>query len=93
MKASYFRLVLLMGVLLLATGLAAQPGVENPDPGGGTGSGGGCYVCKGIFRQDGSWAVYCGAPPSGGFGSTSCVVEFSDGYGYCVDYGDNCCVD
>ena len=93
MKLLWYRLVIFLAFLMCATGLLAQPGVENPDPGGGGGGGGGCNECKQTVWQSGVVIKYCGTPASGAWGARNCTTEYYPEGSYCYVYGDACCVD
>lgn len=90
----FYRVVVIAVLLAVAGGAFAQPGEEqNIDPGSGDGSGGGCYVCRGMYYEDGTVVWSCASPDPGGSGTDRCSADCYDNTCYCQSYGNWCCVD
>lgn len=86
------RLVTFMGAVLFAAAMAAQPPIENIDPGGGSGGAGGCQVCEG-YSQNGYMAMRCRSASSGSWGKQNCRIESYPEGTYCFVDGNDCCVE
>lgn len=98
MKTIVLRLTILLAVALFAVSVTAQDEVLNADfnigPAGGANS---CAMCMGMTQGGtsggGYSTIYCTSPESGGWGFQYCSVETYPEASYCLNYGDDCCVD